>query len=102
MSDIELYDVEPGETPMTHRAFRIGPTLINVFDSRMAADRFRKKQEGDTTILIRGHSYFARRNGVEMTVSLRREPPPESSHVLAAAKAVSDEVERMIARELAA
>lgn len=88
---------------MSHRTFKIGVANINVFDSAIAADRFRKRHtEGDLTILVRKHSYFMRRNGGEMTVSLRRPERAEASHILAAAKAVSDEIERLIEAERAA
>jgi hypothetical protein len=87
---------------LTHRTFKIGNSLINVFDSRLGADQFLKKNQGDVTVVVRGKTYFSRRGELELTVNIGMTETPKNAHLIAAAKSVSQEIEHMILREQAA
>lgn len=88
---------------MTHRAFKIDGTLINVFDSAPGAERFIKENPAaDISVALRGRWLMMRRNGFEMiinnagVVSNAREAGVQSS-----GQALLDEIEAMIKLEMA-
>lgn len=83
---------------MTHRTMTdIGGAIIEVFDTAFAAQRWIKKVAGDCRVLARNSFYFQRKDGFEMTVRLNATDCPENRHLVAAANAISDQVEAEIA-----
>lgn len=88
---------------MTHRTIAdIGGSTIEVFDTGFAAQRWIKKTAGDMRVVARGKFYFQRKHGLEMTIRLNATDCPENRHLVAAANAVADEIETVLAHKAAA
>lgn len=93
----ETYEIMEGESPMTHRCFKINEANFHVFDSRVAADMFRDKIEGDVNVVIRHRSVFMRRGDVALLILPNAGTGKDPRQ--AAAQAILDEVEKQIAAE---
>lgn len=81
---------------MTHRVVKLDQLQVEVFDTELGARSWVKRNPADCIVVVRGKSYFMRRDGAEITVQLNATDCPENRHVLAAANAIADEVEAAI------
>lgn len=93
----ETYEIMEGESPMSHRCFKINEALFHVFDSRVAADMFRDKIEGDVNVVIRHRSVFMRRGEVALMILPNAGSGNDPRQ--AAAQAILTEIERLIENE---
>jgi hypothetical protein len=83
---------------MTHRTVDFGAGPVEVFDTGMAALHWARLHPGDCKILARGRFYFQRKDGAEMIVRLEATECEANRHLVSAANAVADEVERTLER----
>lgn len=81
---------------MTHRTVDVTGSAVEVFDTSFAALRWIKKNPQDCRAFARKSFYFQRKDGLEMTIRLNATDCPENRHLVAAANAVADEVERVL------
>lgn len=88
---------------MTRRTVDVSGSSVEVFDTGFAAQRWIKQNAQDCRVLARDSFYFQRKDGAEMTIRLNATDCPENRHLVAAANAVADEVDRALeAQQVAA
>jgi hypothetical protein len=85
------------EGNLTHRTLAINSIPFDVFDTQLAADKYRDKAEASVNIVVRNKSVFMRRDGVELTI--RPDAGTGNDPRQAAARSILVEIEKMIADE---
>lgn len=85
---------------MTHRTYTIAGCLINVFDSRLGAEKYMKRHATeDYSVLLRGKAYFLRRGQLECSINLNADAKHDRGHLIAAAQEIAREIETKILDE---
>lgn len=87
------------EDEMTHRVIDIEGIAVQVFDTRIAAQIWLKKNQGDSRVLVRNSRLFVRKDGHEMEVKLNATSTDANRHLLTAANNIADAVEKAIERQ---
>jgi hypothetical protein len=86
---------------MTHRTVNMDGIKIDVFETSLGAEKWLKREKADCIVVVRGKSYFMRKDGKEITVRLGATVCKENMHILSAANTVADEVERLLEKAAA-